>query len=144
MPAWVEQGFIEYQKRIDGRFRLDLVEIPALRRAKRADMARIQHQEEARLLGSAPSPSHLIALDRRGVHWTTQQVALNMQNWLDQGDPVVLAIGGPEGFSEQFLGKSREIWSLSDLTFPHGLARVVVAEQLYRGFSILQRLPYHR
>lgn len=144
MPTWIDQGFVEYQKRIGGRLRLDLIEIPALRRGKNADIPRIQQQEESRLLDLAPKPACLIALDRRGIHWKTEEVACNMKNWLDQRDPVSLAIGGPEGFSEPFLGMCRGVWSLSELTFPHGLARVVVAEQLYRGYSILEGLPYHR
>lgn len=144
MPAWVEQGFKEYQKRIGGHFRLDLVEVPALRRQKNSDLSRIQKQEEAKLLESMPKSAFLIALDKRGLTWTTEQVACNMQKWLDQRQPIALAIGGPEGFTNQFLGVCREVWSLSELTFPHALVRVLVAEQLYRGCSILQGLPYHR
>ena len=144
MPAWIDQGFVEYQKRIGRPFRLGLVQIPALRRPRGADMARIQQQEESRILASVPNSACLIALDKRGLHRTTEQVAENMKNWLGQREPVALAIGGPEGFSEEFIGKCNEVWSLSDLTFPHGLARVIVAEQLYRGYSILQGLPYHR
>ena len=144
MPAWVQQGFAEYQKRIGGRFRLDLVEIPALRRGKNADIPRIRQQEEARVLESVPSPGYLIALDRNGAAWSTRCLAQNMGRWLDQGEPVALAVGGPEGFSDQFLGVCRETWSLSALTFAHPLVRVILAEQLYRGFSIVEGLPYHR
>ncbi len=144
MPAWIDEGFFEYQKRISRQFRLRLIEIPALRRGKNPDIEKIKHLEESRLLDSAPNSSYLIALDKHGRHWTTRQVARKMQNWLDQGDSVTLAIGGPEGFSEEFLGKCTEVWSLSELTFPHGLARIIVAEQLYRGYSILNKLPYHR
>ncbi|MYB34789.1 MAG: 23S rRNA (pseudouridine(1915)-N(3))-methyltransferase RlmH [Gammaproteobacteria bacterium] len=144
MPTWIDQGFFEYQKRIVRPFRLSLVQIPALRRPKGADMARIRQQEESRILNSVPDSACLIALDKRGLNRTTKQVAQNMKNWLDQREPVALAIGGPEGFSEEFIGMCSEVWSLSNLTFPHGLARVIVAEQLYRGYSILQGLPYHR
>lgn len=144
MPTWVDQAFNEYQKRITGRVRLNLLEIPALPRGKNPDIFRIRQQEERKLLNSMPARGYLVALDKRGPIWTTEQVSANLQAWLDKHQPVAMAIGGPEGFSEHFLGMCDEVWSLSNLTFPHTLARVVVAEQIYRGYSILQGLPYHR
>ncbi|MCY4217671.1 MAG: 23S rRNA (pseudouridine(1915)-N(3))-methyltransferase RlmH [Gammaproteobacteria bacterium] len=144
MPTWIDQGFLEYQKRISRPFRLRLIEIPAFRRGKNADVEKIKQLEESKLLDSAPTSSYLIALDKRGIQWTTKQVARKMQNWLNEGDSVTLVIGGPDGFSGEFIRKCHVSWSLSDLTFPHGLARVIVAEQLYRGYSILQKFPYHR
>ena len=144
MPAWVNQGFLEYQKRIRGRYCLNLVEIPALHRGKNADLGQIKRQEEIKIRELIPLPSRMIALDLRGISWTTEQLTQNMQRWMDHSEKITLVVAGPDGFSDQFLSESSEVWSLSDLTFAHSLVRVILAEQIYRGFSILEGLPYHR
>ena len=144
MPGWVAAGFQEYQKRIRGRFKLHLVEVSAIRRGKHADTERIALEEEKKIMGSIPKGAYVIALDRKGNHLSTLQLSSKMESWLELGRSVVVVIGGPEGLTERFLHKADETWSLSEMTFAHPVVRVMLAEQLYRGYSILEGLPYHR
>ncbi len=144
MPAWVRAGFEEYQKRLNQEFTLELVEIDAIKRTKSADLARIKTQEGDALLNAANSKHHLIALDVKGGSWSTEKLSQNMSAWQLDGRNVDLLIGGPEGLSEACLTKAKQHWSLSPLTLPHPLVRILVAEQLYRGWSMLNNHPYHR
>lgn len=144
MPTWVEAGFQEYQKRIRGRFKLHLLEVSALKRGKHADTARIAEEEEKKLSAGIPKGAYVIALDRKGKQLSTLKLSAKMEDWLQLGRPIVIIIGGPEGLTTNFLNSADEAWSLSDMTFAHPVVRVMVAEQLYRGYSILEGLPYHR
>jgi len=144
VPDWVTQGYQEYEKRIRGRTRLSLVEIPAGKRGKNADIARIVHTEEQKIRDVIPDRTRIIALDRVGKSCSTLELSERMQNWIDSGDQVALIVGGPEGLSKEFIRSADEIWSLSPLTFAHPLVRVLLAEQLYRCHSILEGAPYHR
>jgi 23S rRNA (pseudouridine1915-N3)-methyltransferase len=144
MPDWVTRGYLEYEKRIRGRTRLQLVEIPAGKRGKNADIPRIIQTEEQKIRGAIPQQAHIIALDRIGKSWSTIELSQRMQNWIDSGDQIALVVGGPEGLSDQFIQSANETWSLSSLTFAHPLVRVLLAEQLYRCHSILEGSPYHR
>lgn len=144
MPAWVTQGYEEYAKRIQGRARLDLTEITAGKRGKNADLKRIIASEEQSIVNAIPTDAKVIALDRLGKTWSTQALAKKMQSWIDDGDQIAMVVGGPEGLSDTFLKTVNQTWSLSDLTFAHPLVRVILAEQLYRCYSILQGAPYHR
>jgi 23S rRNA (pseudouridine1915-N3)-methyltransferase len=144
MPLWVEAGYHEYAKRIRGRARLDLIEIPAIKRGKNADIKRIIQAEEMKIVNAIPDDARTIALDRRGKSWSSRGLSSKLQEWMDCGDSIALVIGGPEGLSDNFIKTADEIWSLSALTFAHPLVRVVLAEQLYRCLSILEGSPYHR
>ena len=144
MPAWVNQGYQEFEKRIRGRTRLNLVEVPAGKRGKNADIARIVHSEEQKIRDLIPDRTRVIALDRMGKSWSTIELSQRMQSWIDSGEQVALVVGGPEGFSKEFIQSANETWSLSPLTFAHPLVRVLLAEQLYRCHSILEGSPYHR
>jgi 23S rRNA (pseudouridine1915-N3)-methyltransferase len=144
MPLWVEAGYHEYAKRIRGRARLDLIEIPAIKRGKNADIKRIIQAEEMKIVNAIPDDARTIALDRRGKSWSSRGLSSKLQEWMDCGDSIALVIGGPEGLSDNFIKNADEIWSLSALTFAHPLVRVVLAEQLYRCLSILEGSPYHR
>lgn len=144
MPQWVNLGFAEYQKRIHRKMILELVEIPAVHRGKRADIARIRLEEERRIHSLTPARSRVVALDQRGSLWSSCHLAQKIQSWHETGDPVTLAVGGADGFSNDFIDAAHEIWSLSPLTFAHPLVRVILAEQLYRSVSILEGAPYHR
>ena len=144
MPQWVEQGYAEYEKRIRGQAQLKLVEIPAAKRGKNADIPRIIAGEELKIQNAIPDQAHIIALDRQGKSWSTLRVTEKIRNWLPVGKPVALVVGGPEGLSQGFIDQCHETWSLSELTFAHPLVRVILAEQLYRCFAILQGAPYHR
>lgn len=144
MPGWVQDGFAEYAKRMPRECSLQLVEIPPERRAKNADIARIKSTECEKLLGATSRGSRIVALDERGHAWSTRQLADRLGGWLAGGSDVALLVGGPDGLDSACLNKSELRWSLSPLTLPHPLVRVVVAEQLYRAWSLLQGHPYHR
>ncbi len=144
MPAWVEAGYAEYAKRLRGDCRLVLHEIPAGRRVKGADLGRLVKDEGVRCLAAIPKGARVIALERDGSALDTRQLATKLNAWFAQGRAVALLIGGPEGLAAGCRARADETWSLSALTLPHPLVRVLVAEQLYRAWSILKNLPYHR
>jgi 23S rRNA (pseudouridine1915-N3)-methyltransferase len=138
MPSWVETGFKEYAKRLP---RLNLIEIPLRKRTKNADLARLQRQEGEQMLAAIAQGAYVIALDERGQIWNTPQLAEQLAHWRRR---VALLVGGPEGLSTACLQRAQQRWSLSALTLPHQLVRIVVAEQLYRAWSLLNNHPYHR
>lgn len=144
MPSWVQQGYDEYAKRLPRECELVLKEIPAGKRGKNSDIVRIVKEEGERMIAAIPQNTHIVTLDIPGKPWTTPELAGAMQRWLEGGQSVSLLIGGPEGLADEVKPLARESWSLSKLTFPHPLVRIVVAEQLYRAWSILHNHPYHR
>ncbi len=144
MPDWVELGFQEYTKRLPREWQLQLKEINPGKRGKNSDTARIVRDEGERMLQAVPSGAHIVTLDIPGKPWTTEQLAKALQRWQDNTQQLALMIGGPEGLAESVRQQARESWSLSPLTFPHPLVRVIVAEQIYRAWSILKSHPYHR
>ena len=144
MPDWVEQGFHEYQKRVRGRLALNLIEVAAIRCGKNADLERIARDEDRKLLDAIPTDCLTIALDRTGKSVSTLQIVSHMESWLQQGDQVAMLVGGPEGLSADLIKQANMVWSLSELTFAHPVVRVVLAEQIYRCFSVLENSPYHR
>lgn len=141
-PDWVDAGFDEYAKRLRGRFRLELKQLPLAR--QREPVGRAVDDEGARLLAALPKGARVVALDERGAAWSTRVLAARLEVWSGLGAPVALLIGGPDGLSAEVLRRADESWSLSALTLPHGLARVVAAEALYRAASLLEGHPYHR
>jgi len=144
MPAWISQGFSEYAQRLPRECSLQLVEIPAGKRAKTATAERAQREEGERMLAAIPTRAGVVALDERGVHWDTRQLAEQLTLWLNGGRDMALLIGGPDGLAPACQERAETAWSLSRLTLPHALVRVMVAEQLYRAWSIVSRHPYHR
>lgn len=144
MPSWVEHGYEEYAKRLPRECELVLKEIPAGKRGKNSDLERITKEEGERMLAALPNNSHIVTLDVIGKPWTTPQLAEALQRWLAGGQSVSLMIGGPEGLATSVKQTAKESWSLSPLTFPHPLVRIIVAEQLYRAWTILNNHPYHR
>jgi 23S rRNA (pseudouridine1915-N3)-methyltransferase len=144
MPDWVEQGYQEYARRLPADYALQLVEIAAGKRGKGADIARITQQEGEKMLAAIPKGARVIALDVQGRGWSTEQLAQAMDEWRHDGRDVALLVGGPEGLAPECLAQAEQRWSLSPLTLPHPLVRIVVAEQLYRAWSILHHHPYHR
>ncbi|HHQ14722.1 MAG TPA: 23S rRNA (pseudouridine(1915)-N(3))-methyltransferase RlmH [Chromatiales bacterium] len=144
MPDWIDEGFETYRKRLPRQCELQLTEIPAVRRRSRADAGVAKVREGERLLKSARAADRVIALDERGSEWTTSQLAGRLQDWQQTCSTLALLIGGPDGLSDDCLAASDERWSLSRLTLPHALVRVLVAEQLYRAWTLLQGHPYHR
>lgn len=143
MPAWVNQGFQEYAKRFSGSFTLELCEISAEKRTKNTDISRLIQRESEKMLAAIKPDHRVIALDIKGQAWSTEQLAQNLNKWSD-GNDIDMLIGGPDGLSKDCLQKAEIRWSLSPLTFPHPLVRIILAEQLYRAVSILQNHPYHR
>lgn len=143
MPDWVTTGFHEYQRRFPKEMPLELIEIPAGKRGKNADIARIL-QKEGELTMAAAGKSRIVTLDIPGKPWTTEQLAQQLEIWKQDGRDVALLIGGPEGLSPECKAAAEQSWSLSPLTLPHPLVRIVVAESLYRAWSITTNHPYHR
>jgi len=144
MPRWVEQGFDDYARRMPAECRLALREIPLGRRGKGADTARARRAEGERMLAALPQGARAVALDERGRQWSSPELARGLSQWLQQGRDVALLVGGPDGLDPAVAARAESTWSLSRLTLPHALVRVVVAEQLYRAWTILARHPYHR
>jgi 23S rRNA (pseudouridine1915-N3)-methyltransferase len=143
-PAWIQEGYNEYAKRLPPTCALEIVEIPAEKRTPNADIKRLTEREGTKLL-SAIKPNHrVIALHVKGKLWSTDELARKLADWRQDGRNIDLLIGGPEGLSLGCLQKAELAWSLSPLTFPHFLVRLIVAEQIYRAFSILNQHPYHR
>jgi len=144
MPSWVQQGYDEYAKRLPRECELVLKEIAPGKRGKNADLARIVRDEGERMLAAIPPSAHVVTLDILGKAWTTGQLAEAMRRWLAGGQAVALLVGGPEGLAEAARQRAQESWSLSKLTFPHPLVRIIVAEQIYRAHSLINNHPYHR
>ena len=144
MPAWVEAGYTEYAKRLPRECRLVLHEIRGGRRAKGADLRRLIEQEGAKQLSAVPAGARVIALDRTGKTFDTEGLAKELKSSLATGGDVALLIGGPEGLAPACLERAHERWALSRLTLAHPVVRVVLAEQIYRAWSIVRNLPYHR
>jgi 23S rRNA (pseudouridine1915-N3)-methyltransferase len=144
MPEWVEQGFTDYAKRLSGDISLELVEITAGKRLKATDLSRVKEDEGQALLAALRPQERVIVLDVLGKALTTEDMAARLKDWQIDGRPAALLVGGPEGLSQSVLARADETWSLSRLTLPHPLVRVVIAEQLYRAWSLLKGHPYHR
>lgn len=144
MPAWVSTGYDEFVKRLPKEFTPLLKEIPPGRRSKNSDLKRAIEEESERILQAIPKDCFVVALDERGKSWTTRQLADQMSDWTSSGRDVALIVGGPDGLSAEVKKRAELKWSLSALTLPHALVRVVLAEQLYRAWSLITNHPYHR
>jgi 23S rRNA (pseudouridine1915-N3)-methyltransferase len=144
MPGWVQQGYVDYAKRMPAECQLRLVEVAAGRRGKNVDLARLQRDESTRLRNAIPKGAWVVAMEVTGKSWSTEHLATELGGWLQQGRDVALLVGGPDGLDAAARAAAQQQWSLSPLTLPHPLVRIVVAEQLYRAWSILQNHPYHR
>ncbi len=144
MPSWVTTGYTEYARRLPHECRLQLVEIPVSKRCKSLPAARARQEEGQLMLAAVPVDCLVIALDVAGRHWSTEVLAERLQDWLAGGRDVALLVGGPDGLAPDCLARADLSWSLSSLTYPHALVRIIVAEQLYRAWSINSGHPYHR
>lgn len=144
MPAWVEQGFQEYQRRFPRDCSFELVEIPAGKRGKNADIKRILEKEGELMLAAVGKGNRIVTLEVTGKSWTTPKLAQQLESWMQDGRDVSLLVGGPEGLAPACIAASEQKWSLSALTLPHPMVRVIVAEGLYRAWSVTQNHPYHR
>ena len=144
MPAWVVDAYREYAKRLPRECTLQLVEIPLSKRRKSPGAGQATDEEGQQMLAALPKDCTVIALDVRGNSWSTAELAVRLQDWLGSGRDVALLVGGPDGLSAACLARADLKWSLSSLTYPHSLVRVVIAEQLYRAWTINTGHPYHR
>ena len=144
MPGWVSEGYAEYAKRLPRECELILKEIPPAKRAKHSDVSRLREDEGERMLAALPRDAQVVALDLGGQDWSTPELAQQLGRWLGNGRDVALLVGGPDGLSPACLQRANQAWRLSRLTFPHPVVRVIVAEQLYRAWSLLNNHPYHR
>lgn len=144
MPAWVSAGYEDYAARLPGECRLLLKEIPLGTSRSGGDSKKAMLEEGSKMLAAVPEGANLTALEVRGKPLSTEELAKQLNQWLQKGRDQALLIGGPDGLAPECLARAGLKWSLSPLTLPHGLVRVVVAEQLYRAWSILKNHPYHR
>lgn len=142
MPRWVEDGVQTYAKRMPRDCAFSTHEIPLSQRTKNTDIKRARQQEGEKIL-TASSGCRLITLDFDGKSWNTEQLSKRLDFWRGDGRDVAFAVGGPDGLDTAVLQKADESWSLSNLTFPHPLVRLIVAEQLYRAWTVTQNHPYH-
>jgi 23S rRNA (pseudouridine1915-N3)-methyltransferase len=143
-PAWVDEGADDYAKRLRGRCTLEIKAVPLARRTATAPAERAIQDEGRRMLAAVPPGAHIVAVLETGKPWSTKELARKLEGWMQLGAPVALLVGGPDGLSPECISRANERWSLSNLTLPHGLVRVVVAEALYRAWSLLENHPYHR
>lgn len=143
-PGWVDDGYAEYARRLRGSCTLELKEIPLARRTSSAPVERAVEQEADRILAAVPAGAHVVELAEQGAQWDTAELSRRLRAWMTVGAPVYLLVGGPDGLAKRCSERANEHWSLSRLTLPHGLVRIVVAEALYRAWSVLEGHPYHR
>lgn len=143
MPAWIETGFAEYHKRMPPEIRVELQEIAPGPRGKGQSVERAIQKESDALL-KAVGNDRVVALEVKGGAWSTPKLAQRLQDWQLSGDNWSLLIGGPDGLSGDCRARADMQWSLSPLTLPHPLVRIMVMEQLYRAWSINAGHPYHR
>lgn len=144
MPDWVEAGYAEYAKRLPRDLQVEMVELPLAVRSKNTDIQKAMEKEGEAMMAAIGKNEQVIALDVGGKAWSTSQLAENLAAWKMSGDNFCLLIGGPDGLSPAVLQMAAIKWSLSPLTLPHPLVRIVLIEQLYRASSILQNHPYHK
>ena len=144
LPGWVNEGYAEYAGRLGPELRLELVEIPVTHRRRHADLARARADEGRRMLAAVDARMHVTALEVGGRAMSTEQLARWLARRMNDGRDAALLVGGPDGLDPACARRADGTWSLSPLTFPHGLVRVLLAEQLYRASSLLKGHPYHR
>lgn len=144
MPKWVVEGFNEYTRRMPAECSIKLHEIPLPKRGKTSSAAKLRAQEGDKMLSLIPKGARQVALEVNGSNWSTEKLSDRLKFWMESGQDIALLVGGPDGIEPSLSAKSDEKWSLSALTLPHPLVRVVLAEQLYRALMILKGHPYHR
>ncbi len=144
MPGWVTEGYQEYSKRLPSDFQLELVELPLGHRGKGADKARAIRSEGDAMLAAIPKGDRVLALCVDGKNWSTEKLADQAEAWRMEGRNISLLVGGPDGLDPRCIAQADQRWSLSALTLPHPLVRILLAEQVYRAWTLLQGHPYHK
>ena len=141
-PAWIATGISEYQKRLPRDWSFDIKEIPVSTRRKGEPVTRQIKEEGDRMLAAITPASLVVTMDRGGKNWSTEELAQNLDRWQLDYSKVQILIGGPDGLANDCLKAASESWSLSKLTFPHFIVRILLAEQIYRAWSVLNNHPY--
>ena len=144
MPDWVTEGFGEYTKRMPREARIELVELKPEKRAGVKTGEQVLEAERSRIMAALPEGCETIALDERGESWSTLELAQAMRQWMANGRDAAFVIGGADGLHPEVKQRATRLLSLSRLTLPHGMVRVLLAEQLYRAMTVIQNHPYHR
>lgn len=144
MPGWVTEGFQEYTRRMPRELSVELVEVPMAHRGKNPDVPRLMQHEAEALLGATGHRDRVVALEVGGKAWSTEALAQQLENWQLEGQDISFLVGGPDGLHVSCRERADQQWSLSPLTLPHPLVRILLAEQLYRAWSITRNHPYHR
>jgi 23S rRNA (pseudouridine1915-N3)-methyltransferase len=144
MPGWVEEGFREFAKRLPRDCPLELLEVKAEPRTTGKTPAAMMAAEAERLRSALPTRRRLVVLDERGDDISTRQLSQRLARWMAEGDDVAFVIGGPDGLDPAFKDEAQEKLRLSSLTLPHAMVRPLLAEALYRAWSLLNNHPYHR
>jgi len=144
MPKWVNDAFSEYQKRMPREMSIHLYEVPVAARKNNKHIEKLQLAEWQKQQQHLPAQGIVIALDEKGKQWATKEWAGQLEKWMLETNQVSFLLGGPDGLSTEAKQKAHQFISLGKMTMPHGLARVVLVEQLYRAFSLYKGHPYHR
>lgn len=144
MPSWVEDATAEYLKRMPPELQIVFKEVPLAKRGRDNNPEVACHREGEQVLAAIAPGDQVVALEVGGKSWDTPQLARQLETWQMSGTNYSLLVGGPDGLAEECLDRAQQMWSLSPLTLPHPLVRVVLAEQLYRAWTIINNHPYHR
>jgi len=144
MPSWVTSGYEEYAKRLNRDVQLKLIELELAKRSKNSSVENLKSEEAKKIRQAIPKGNHVVVLDVTGNQWSTEKLSHRLDHWLHTGKDISLVIGGPDGLDESLIRSANESWSLSKLTYPHPLVRVIISEQIYRAWSMLNNHPYHR
>ena len=144
MPDWVEVASNDYGRRLPAEIQINSILLPLIKRGKNPDIPRIIRDESRKILAAVPKGSLLVVLDVVGKSISTMKLSAILEDWLQQAQDVSIVIGGPDGVSDELLTQASLKLSLSALTFPHPLVRVILLEQIYRAWSIVNNHPYHR
>lgn len=144
LPSWVNHAVQEYQKRLQDKYLLSLVEIPLITRSATSDITRIMEKERNSMALAIPKGAYQIALEIEGQSFSSENMAKKLSSIQNQTHHICFLVGGPEGLSPALSQQCQEAWSLSKLTLPHTLARIMLLESLYRAWAITQNHPYHK
>jgi len=144
LPEWAVAGTAEYLKRMPAACPVSLQEIPAIQRSKTTATEQAKATECERIAAKIPKNAWRIVCDERGQDWTTAQLSKQLAEWMQSGRDVAIVVGGADGLTDALRSSADHVWRLSKLTLPHPLVRVLLAEQLYRAWSLLNNHPYHR
>lgn len=144
MPAWVEDSIKEYSKRLPKELTLNLIEIAPAQRTKTTPVDKTIKEEVERIQAAIPKNNLIIVLDETGKQLSSKTLSKKIDDWVQQAQDISMVIGGADGLGEAFKNSANELWSLSKMTLPHALVRVIIAEQVYRAWTIIQNHPYHR